>query len=176
LIDGVFAIALTLLVLDLPRRVKSTHLVNDLQQHWPTYAAHLVSFATLGIAWIEHHAMTGAVHLIDRRFSERTLVFLLFVSVIAWPSALAAHSVDAGTSDARDTAILYAATLLMMGLGFAWSWRYLSAPGTGGASRSTSLPCGYPARPFSWSCDKSRPSPSFTCTCENRERLLGLRA
>ena len=127
LIDGVFAIALTLLVLDLPRPVHSTHLVHELQQHWPTYAAYLVSFATLGILWIEHHGMMGAVRAIDRRFLERTLVFLLFISIIPWPTALAADYVNAGVAQARDVAILYAATMLMMGLTFAWGWRYLSA-------------------------------------------------
>ena len=127
LIDGVFAIALTLLVLDLPRPVNSTHLAHDLQQHWPSYAAYLVSFATLGILWIEHHGMMGAVRSIDRRFLERTLVFLLFISIIPWPTALAADYVNAGFSQARDAAILYAATMLMMGLSFAWGWRYLGA-------------------------------------------------
>ena len=125
LIDGVFAIALTLLVLDLPRPAHSTPLMHDLQQHWPTYGAYLISFATLAIIWIEHHGMMGAVTAIDRRFLERTLVFLLFVSIIPWPTALAADYVDARSHDARTAAILYAATMLMMGLSFAWSWRYL---------------------------------------------------
>lgn len=127
LIDGVFAIALTLLVLDLPRPAHATALMHDLQQQWPTYAAYLVSFATLGIIWIEHHGMMGAVRSIDRRLLELTLFFLLFVSIIPWPTALAADYVNAGTRQARDVAILYAATMLMMGLSFAWSWRYLGA-------------------------------------------------
>jgi len=99
--------------------------MHDLQQHWPTYGAYLISFATLAIIWIEHHGMMGAVTAIDRRFLERTLVFLLFVSIIPWPTALAADYVDARSHDARTAAILYAATMLMMGLSFAWSWRYL---------------------------------------------------
>ncbi len=90
LIDGVFAIALTLLVLDLPKPQHSTRLVHDLLQQWPSYVAYLVSFVTLGILWIEHHGMMGAVRSIDRRFLERTLAFLLFISVIPWPTALAA--------------------------------------------------------------------------------------
>src|SRR5271165_5762516 len=90
LIDGVFAIALTLLVLDLPRPQHSSQLVHDLLQQWPAYVAYLVSFITLGILWIEHHGMMGAVRSIDRRFLERTLAFLLFISVIPWPTALAA--------------------------------------------------------------------------------------
>jgi len=126
LIDGVFAIALTLLVLDLPRPQHSTHLVHELLQQWPSYVAYLVLFITLGVLWIEHHGMMGAVRSIDRRFLERTLAFLLFISAIPWPTALAADYARQGVGEARAVAILYAATMLMMGLTFAWGWHYLT--------------------------------------------------
>ena len=127
LIDGVFAIALTLLVLDLPRPAHSTQLVHDLLHAWPSYVAYLVSFVTIGILWIEHHWMMGAVRGINRRFLERTLAFLLFISIIPWPTALAADYADQTVPEARAVAVLYAATMLMMGLTFAWGWRYLAA-------------------------------------------------
>jgi len=126
LIDGVFAIALTLLVLDLPRPASSTLLGHALVHQWPSYVAYLVSFATIGIIWIEHHGMMSAVRSINRRFLERTLVFLLFVSVIPWPTAIAAEYADKGYAQARVAAILYATTMLLMGLSFAWGWRYLA--------------------------------------------------
>jgi uncharacterized membrane protein len=125
LIDGVFAIAITLLVLDLPRPESSTHLVHALLQPWPTYVAYAVSFVVLGILWIEHHGMMAAVRAIDRRFLERTIAFLLFVSIIPWPTALAASYADSG-SQALPAAVLYAGTMMMMGLTFAWGWRYLA--------------------------------------------------
>lgn len=124
LIDGLFAIALTLLVLDLPKPLFSQHLTNDLLHEWPSYVAYLVSFATIGIIWIEHHAMMSAVRRIDRRFLEISLLFLLVVSVVPWPTALAAQYAREG-SQARPAAVLYAATMLCMGLAFALSWRYL---------------------------------------------------
>ena len=127
LIDGVFAIALTLLVLDLPKPAHSAQLVHDLLRAWPSYVAYLVSFITIGILWIEHHGMMSAVRGIDRRFLERTLAFLLFISIIPWPTALAADYADQSVSEARAAAVLYAATMLMMGLTFAWGWRYLAA-------------------------------------------------
>lgn len=125
LIDGVFAIALTLLVLDLPRPRNSTRLGHDLLHAWPTYAAYLVSFLTVGIVWIEHHGMMAAVERINRRFLERTLLFLLFVSIIPWPTAIAADSVDHG-SQAEPAAVLYAVIMLLMGLSFSVGWRYLA--------------------------------------------------
>lgn len=125
LIDGVFAIAVTLLVLDLPKPEGSTRLAHDLLDQWPTYVAYLVSFVTVGILWIEHHGMMSAVRQVNRRFLERTLLFLLFVSIIPWPTALAAQYADHG-AQARVAAILYATTMLLMGLSFALGWRYLT--------------------------------------------------
>ncbi len=125
LIDGVFAIAMTLLVLDLPRPHDSTRLPHDLLHQWPSYAAYLISFLTVGILWIEHHGMMAAVARINRRFLERTLLFLLFVSVIPWPTAIAAAYVNHG-SQAQPAAVLYAAVMLLMGLSFSLGWRYLA--------------------------------------------------
>lgn len=127
LIDGVFAIAVTLLVLDLPRPTSSHHLARDLLERWPSYAAYLVSFITVGILWIEHHGMMSAVRYVNRRFIERTLLFLLFVSVIPWPTALAAQYGRQGGGQAKAVAVLYAATMLLMGLAMALGWRYLAS-------------------------------------------------
>jgi uncharacterized membrane protein len=127
LIDGIFAIALTLLVLDLPKPAHSARLVHDLLVAWPSYVAYLVSFITIGILWIEHHGMMSAVRGINRRFLERTLIFLLFISIIPWPTALAADYADQAVPEARAVAVLYAAAMLMMGLTFAWGWSYLAA-------------------------------------------------
>jgi uncharacterized membrane protein len=124
LIDGVFAIAITLLVLDLPKPLHSNRLAHDLLQQWPTYVAYLVSFVTIGVLWIEHHGMMSAVRRINRRFLERTLLFLLFVSIIPWPTSIAAEYAQ-HASQARLAAVLYTATMLGMAVTFALGWRYL---------------------------------------------------
>ncbi|MEP6893464.1 MAG: TMEM175 family protein [Gaiellaceae bacterium] len=126
LIDGVFAIAVTLLVLDLPRPEHSEQLAHDLLERWPDYAAYLVSFVTVGLVWIEHHGMMSAVRYINRRFLERTLVLLFFVSLIPWPTALAAGYASEGGAQARTAAVLYATTMMLMGLAMTLNWRYLS--------------------------------------------------
>jgi uncharacterized membrane protein len=61
LADGVFAVALTLLVLNLPFPKGSGHLGHELVRAWPYYAAYVVSFVTVGIVWINHHVMMDAV-------------------------------------------------------------------------------------------------------------------
>lgn len=126
LTDGVFAIAMTLLVLDLPKPIDAPSLAHALGQHWPSYVAYLVSFVTIGVLWIEHHGMMSAVRSIDRRFLEVTLAFLLCVSIVPWPTALAADYATHGLSNARVAAVLYAATMSMMGLTFFFGWRYLA--------------------------------------------------
>jgi len=125
LIDGVFAIAVTLLVLDLPKPPGSARFVHRLLEAWPSYAAYVVSFATIALIWVEHHGMMSAVRFVNRRFLERTLIFLLFVSIIPWPTALAAEHIRQGGEAARAVALLYAATMMLMGLSMAFSWRYL---------------------------------------------------
>jgi uncharacterized membrane protein len=127
LTDGIVAIAITLLVLDLPKPVSSAHLVHELLAQWPSYTAYLVSFLTVGIVWIEHHGLMGAVRLVNRRLLELSLLFLLFVSVIPWPTALAAEHGRAGGSAAEAVAVLYAATMMGMGFSITLIWRYLSA-------------------------------------------------
>jgi uncharacterized membrane protein len=124
LIDGIFAIAITLLVLDLPKPEDSHHLSHDLLAHWPGYAAYLVTFITIGVIWIEHHGMMSAVRFTNRRFMELTLAFLLFVSLMPWPTALAAEYIDKN-SQATAAAVLYAGVMLGLGWSFAASWRYL---------------------------------------------------
>ncbi len=137
LIDGVFAIAVTLLVLDLPKPANGDRLVHQLLHAWPSYLAYLVSFVTVGVIWIEHHGMMSAVEFVNRRFIERTLAVLLFVSVIPWPTALAAEFGREGGSAATAVAVLFASTLMLMGSAIAWSWRYLD-----GHPELTSTPSG----------------------------------
>jgi TMEM175 potassium channel family protein len=101
--------------------------VHRLLSAWPSYAAYLVSFATIGVIWIEHHGMMSAARYINRRFIERTLLFLLFVSVIPWPTALVAEHIREGGSAARAGPLVYAVTMMLMGLALTLSWRFLAA-------------------------------------------------
>ena len=126
LIDGVFAIAMTLLVLELPQLPGSENFGHRLLDGWPSYLAYLISFATIGIVWIEHQGMMSAVRFVNRRFLERTLLFLLFVAIIPWPTALAAAHIRQGGTSARAVTVLYAATMMLMGLSMTLSWSYLA--------------------------------------------------
>ena len=127
LVDGVFAIAITLLVLELPKPVAERGFARALVHAWPSYAAYVVAFATVGLIWIEHHGLSAAIERVNRRLLELTLVFLLFVSVIPWPTSLAAEHLREGGEAARTVAILFAGAMGLMGVSITLLWRYLSA-------------------------------------------------
>jgi uncharacterized membrane protein len=123
--DGVFAIAITLLVLDLavPPRAGSApgSLARALAHQWPSYFAYLVSFLVIGIIWVNHHTVFNKVRLVDRTVLFVNLMLLLVVSAIPFPTRLVAEYLTAGT-DAHTAAAVYSATMLAMGLAYSGLW------------------------------------------------------
>ena len=123
--DGVFAIAITLLVLDLavPARdeLHEGGLGAALAHQWPSYFAYLVSFLVIGIIWVNHHTMFSKVKLVDRAVLFANLALLLTVSVIPFPTKLLAEYLTAG-SDAHIAAAIYSCAMLAMGLAYSVLW------------------------------------------------------
>jgi uncharacterized membrane protein len=124
-VDGVFAIAMTLLVLDLPRPGTFGRVAHDLEVHSDAYIAYLVSFATLGVVWLEHHGMMLAVRRASRLFIEITFAFLLFVALLPWPTALTAEFAD-DSATASLVVFMYSANMLLIAVSLMGSWAYLS--------------------------------------------------
>jgi uncharacterized membrane protein len=124
--DGVFAIAITLLVLDLrvpARGVLEGHsLARALAEEWPSFAAYLVSFTVIGIIWVNHHAMFLLIRQVDRPTLFANLLLLLTISVLPFPTRLFAEYLTAGDDDARTAAAVYSATMVGMGLAFQGLW------------------------------------------------------
>jgi uncharacterized membrane protein len=123
--DGVFAIAITLLVLDLavPSRehLPEGSLASALGHQWPSYFAYLVSFLVIGIIWVNHHTVFDKVRLIDRPVMFVNLALLLVVSAIPFPTHLLAEYLTAG-SDSHVAAAVYSTTMFLMGAVFALLW------------------------------------------------------
>jgi uncharacterized membrane protein len=86
--DGVFAIAATLLVLDLRVPPDTTDLPAALLHLWPAYAAYLVSFLTIGIIWVNHHTLLEHCTRVDRRFLYLNLLLLVAVGIVPFPTSL----------------------------------------------------------------------------------------
>src|SRR5690349_18426550 len=94
--DGVFAVAITLLVIDL-LPVGSRELSTQVLLHaWPKYAAYVVSFITIGIMWMNHHTIMGHVARVGRPLLVLNLLLLLGIVAVPFPTALVAeHLQDA---------------------------------------------------------------------------------
>src|SRR5512136_2503166 len=85
--DGVFAIAITLLVLEIAvPHVRGDRLLSGLLEQRPMYLAYFISFMTIGIVWIEHNALTDALDYVDAGFQRLNLLLLLFVGFLPFPT------------------------------------------------------------------------------------------
>jgi uncharacterized membrane protein len=114
--DGVFAVAATLLVLNL-HVGSGGGLAHALAKEWPHYATYVVSFVTIGIIWMNHHAQFNRIDHPDRTLMVLNLILLMFVTLIPFPTGLLADHLRSG-SDEHVAAAVYAATLLAMSIGF----------------------------------------------------------
>lgn len=125
--DGVLAIAITLLVLNLHADV-SAHgsLFRALVGQWESYLAYLTSFLTIGIIWLNHHAFFERLRATDRPLQWANLALLLFVSFLPFPTAiLAAHLGDGGWNG-RVAAMLYGLAGTLMTVPWVALWRHLA--------------------------------------------------
>lgn len=89
LTDGVFAIVMTLLVLELEvPDVRGGHLIDVLLHDWPAYASYAISFVMLGVYWVSHHVQCNSIRFADRPFLWLNLLFLFLVSLVPFSTAL----------------------------------------------------------------------------------------
>jgi uncharacterized membrane protein len=127
--DGVLAIAITLLVLDLRVPVEqslSGTLAQALGAEWPAYAAYVTSFLVIGIIWVNHHAVFDLVARVDRITLFLNLLLLMAVAAIPFTTALLSEYLIAGGNDARTAALVYSGVMLAMSIGFATLYTYLA--------------------------------------------------
>jgi uncharacterized membrane protein len=120
--DAVFAIAITLLILDLKVPPREERLVAALFHQWPSYVAFLVSFANIGIMWINHHRMFTYIKRSNDVLLLLNLLLLLGVTVIPFPTATLAEHMR--SPDQRIAALIYNATFVYIAMAFNGLWRY----------------------------------------------------
>ena len=124
--DGVLAIAITLLVIELrpPQLQAGERLAQALWQQWPSYVAYLVSFATIGVIWLNHHWILEQVVQVDGPLLVLNLNMLLWAALLPFPTAVLAKYLAAGAEPARTATALYSGVLVLLALAgvalFAW--------------------------------------------------------
>lgn len=117
--DGVIAIAITLLVLELrvPAPEAAGSLAHKLGGEWPSYVAYVVSFLTIGVIWINHHAMVRRLRMVDHPTLVLNLVLLLWIGVLPFTTALMARYLRESEGQ-HLAAALYGASFLGMSVSF----------------------------------------------------------
>jgi uncharacterized membrane protein len=124
--DGVIAIAITLLVLEIrvPERDPDATLAHALAHQWPSYAAYVLTFFVIGIMWVNHHAMFERIAHVDRTLLFLNILLLMGIAFLPFPTALLARFIRAG-DDGRTAAAVYSLTMTIIGCGYVVLWWYL---------------------------------------------------
>lgn len=125
--DGVFAIALTLLIIDVIAKATATEPGQDFTEHllgeWPSLVAYLVGFMTIFVCWINHHCVFDHVRRSDSLLPWVNGVQLLFVSAVPLPTALLAEHITGEGS--RTALIAYGITFWLIASSFWGLWHYV---------------------------------------------------
>lgn len=122
--DGVFAIAITLLVLEIAIPAdRGSDLLRAVLEEWPTYLAYLVSFFTIGSVWIAHSAITDFLDRVDPILLRINLILLLVVGFLPVPTKLLADYLHSADGE-RVAVTIYGLALLATRLMVMALWKY----------------------------------------------------
>jgi uncharacterized membrane protein len=115
--DGVFAIAITLLVLTIAQPASYQGLTHQLAIRWPSLAAFVVSFAIIGIMWLNHHSLFMNFERIDRGLFYLNMLLLLTITFLPYPTGVLGEALAKGQGE-QTAAVFYAVTMTVN----AWAW------------------------------------------------------
>jgi TMEM175 potassium channel family protein len=124
--DGVMAIVITLLVLELSVAAGSEEdLLQAILDQWPSYLAYFTSFFTVGAFWLRHHAITNAMRGVDAGFIRLNLLAIFFLSFLPFPTKLVAEYLNAENAT-RVAAVFYGLVLLLTAVSFRILWLHVA--------------------------------------------------
>jgi len=123
--DGVFAIAITLLILTIAQPTNYHDLQRDIVNRLPDFGAYAVSFSVIGIMWFNHHSIFAHFARVDRGLVYLNLLLLMTIAFVPYPTQVFGEALRQG-SGAEVAAVMYSATLAVNA--YAWSalWLYAS--------------------------------------------------
>ena len=124
--DGVLAVAITLLVLDLHvDAAGGGSLGVQLRHEWPSFAAYVLSFSIIGVIWVNHHALFALAARVDRALLFYNLLLLMWVTTIPFTTSTLASFLRSGGSDTRWAVVLYGSSMEGMAISFTLILAYL---------------------------------------------------
>lgn len=121
--DGVFAIAITLLVLEIAVPPPDVALGPALLRLWPSYLAYVVSFLVIGAIWINHHAMFRHIVRSDGVLLLLNVLHLMLIAFLPFPTAVLAKAFTRSADEAM-AAAFYGGTLTVIGIFVTAMWWY----------------------------------------------------
>jgi uncharacterized membrane protein len=106
--DGVFAIAITLLILEIsvPERAFE-NLWKGIADQWPSYLSYVTSFLTIGGLWLAHHGIFRRLASADNAVMRLNILLLMLVAFLPFPTKLVAEAIDRATAAERAAVIFY---------------------------------------------------------------------
>jgi uncharacterized membrane protein len=118
--DGVLAVAITLLVLDLRLDAGAGHdaVTTQLREQWPSFAAYFVSFFFIGVIWVNHSAVLALAARVDRVLLFYNVMLLMWVTTIPFTTSTFAAFLREGGGDARWAVVLYGVAIESMSISF----------------------------------------------------------
>jgi uncharacterized membrane protein len=130
--DGVFAIAITLLIIEigvphLEDEPPGTTLPQALVGLWPSYLGYVISFLQIGVIWANHHNRFRFIERSDHGLLFLNILFLMCVAFIPFPTALLAEYLERTASERETAGVIYAGTLAVTAVFFTLLWLYAAA-------------------------------------------------
>jgi uncharacterized membrane protein len=125
--DGVFAIAATLLVVEIkpPRGAPdAAQLVHALVVQWPVYLSYITSFVYIGIYWFHHHNVYRYFRRTDPIFVNLNVLLLMMIALLPFPTALLGEYLRAHDERQRVVTLIYTGSLCVTGCLFLAVWLY----------------------------------------------------
>ena len=130
--DGVFAVAITLLVLNLHVPVASElkvagrgpDVLGFLATQWPSYLAYVASFLAILVMWINHHTLFKLIGRSDRVLMIYNGLLLMLVTVVPFSTSLLAEYVTSNEVNQREVAVVYSGVFILVSIAFNLLWRY----------------------------------------------------
>jgi uncharacterized membrane protein len=124
--DGVFAVAITLLVLDLRAPEGKGEFLSELLAQWQSYVAYLAAFLVIGVVWLTHHSLFTRIARVNTRLMLQNLLHLLLTSLVPFAALVISNSMrDGDLHDQTVGVVLFSIVSVLLSLSWYWLCRYL---------------------------------------------------